>query len=82
MEQGGHKVLFTERNRVSTPPLHIRPKKENVLPLNDSNPASPLSVAGTEPDIVGIGEAYFEAAMGSQATRIFEFPLQPIAQFT
>ena len=62
------------------PPCHT--KIENALPLYYSNPASPLAVAGTEPNIVGIREAYFEGAVGSQAARILKFRLEPIAQFT
>lgn len=58
--------LTTEGGRVSTP-LPMPHKRENALPLSDSNPARPLTIAGTEPDIIGIGEAYFDAAVGSQA---------------
>jgi hypothetical protein len=79
MERGGHKVLSTA-GECALP--HVTQKIENALPLYYSNPASPLAVAGTEPNVVGIGEAYFEGAVGPQAARILEFPLQPIAQFT
>ena len=57
-------------------------KKDNALPLYDSDPASPLAVARAEPDIVGIGKAYFDATVWPQAAWIPEFRLQPIAQFT
>lgn len=70
------------QQQVSAPSHQRHTKIENSLPLYYSNPASPLAVAGTKPNIVSVGEAYFEGAVGSQAARILELRLQPIAQFT
>ncbi len=75
MERGGRKVFVDTEIAGEYASSLCHTKIENALELYDSNPASPLAVAGTEPDIVGIGEAYFEAAVGSQAARIPEFRL-------
>jgi hypothetical protein len=42
-----------------------RKKKSDVLELYDPDPARPLAVARAQPDIVGVREPDFEAAMRS-----------------
>jgi hypothetical protein len=40
-------------------------QKGDVLELHDPDPARPLAVTGAQPDIVGVREPDFEAAMRS-----------------
>lgn len=74
-------AAVTAQNSFKTLEQHLVRDLETVgFKLDNPYPTSPLSVAGTKPDVVTVGESHFDREMRAETIGVRELAHQPIMQ--